>query len=258
MNAMPAREALRFENLTVAYRQLPVLWGIEAAIPAGSLTGIIGPNGSGKSTLLKACAGLLEPLSGSVQYFGSKSLDEVRGQVCYMPQRESVDWEFPITALDVVLMGSYRRVGFFRRPSKAEREAALQCLHRVGLAAFAGRRIAELSGGQQQRVFLARALLTRAEIYLLDEPFSAVDARTEEILLETLKGLVREGKTVVVVLHDLQAVTAHTDFVLLLNTRLVKFDRTELVMSRENIERTFGGQLQGLAAVLDLVGRKGV
>jgi manganese/zinc/iron transport system ATP- binding protein len=243
-------KALTLEQINVFYRGVPALWNISAEIPSGSLVGLVGPNGSGKSTLIKTCAGLLPLESGSIRFFGNKNIEEVRDQVTYLPQRESVDWDFPINVMDVVLMGSYRRVGILRKPGPAEVAFAKECLDKVSLRGFEFRQIGELSGGQQQRVFLARALMTRAEVFLLDEPFAAVDALTEETIMKVIKELRTQGKTIVIAHHDLQSVSENTDHVLLLNTRLVTFGPTAETMTFENLRKAYGGQVRGLANVL--------
>lgn len=244
---------LDIHNLTVAYRKTPVLWNIDVEIPSGSFTALVGPNGSGKSTLLKSCAGLLTPLSGYVRYFDGQELKNCRERLAYLPQRESVDWEFPIDVLSVVLMGAYARSGFLSRPGSDEVQKARACLERVGMLPFALRQIGELSGGQQQRVFLARALMTEADLYLLDEPFAAVDALTEEKILQVLKELRTEGKTIIMAHHDLATALEYTDRALLLNTRLVKFGPTHEVLTLDNLKKAYGGQLQGLATVLEAI-----
>ncbi len=243
-------KVLDLQQINVSYRGLPALWNITAEIEGGSLVGLVGPNGSGKSTLIKTCAGLLPLESGSVRFFGNKTIDQVRDQVTYLPQRESVDWDFPISVLDVVMMGSYRRLGLFRRPGHNEKTFARECLAKVGLSEFEARQIGELSGGQQQRVFLARALMTRAELFFLDEPFSAVDAATEETIMRVIKDLRSQGKTIIIAHHDLQSISENTDHVLLLNTRLVTFGPTQDVMTFENLRKAYGGQARSLANVL--------
>jgi len=238
------------DQINVSYRGVPALWNVSAKIPAGSIVGLIGPNGSGKSTLIKACAGLLPLEGGSIHYFNTKNIELVRDQVTYLPQRETVDWDFPITVFDVVMMGAHRRIGLFKRPNTAEFLRARQCLKKVNLESLEARLISELSGGQQQRVFLARALMTGADVFLLDEPFSAVDAMTEETIMAVIKELKSEGKVVLIAHHDLQSVAENTDLVLLLNTRLVAFGPTKEVLTFENLRKAYGGQVRGLASVL--------
>ncbi|MFO7265933.1 MAG: metal ABC transporter ATP-binding protein [Limnochordales bacterium] len=238
--------AVEVHDLTVAYRKKPVLWGVDFALPKGQLIGLVGPNGAGKSTLLKAILQLVPAASGWIKIFGQPAATQ-RHRVAYVPQRESVDWDFPTDALDVVLMGRYGRLGLFRRPSKADREAALACLELVGMADYAHRQISQLSGGQQQRVFLARALAQDADIYLMDEPFAGVDATTERSIVELLRRLQREGKTVLVVHHDLQTVPEYFDWVVLLNMRLIAAGPTETTFTEDNLRKTYGGRLTVLA-----------
>jgi manganese/zinc/iron transport system ATP- binding protein len=239
-------------DLTVSYHKKPVLWGVDFTLPKGALVGILGPNGAGKSTLIKTIMGLIPKSSGFVKLF-DQDLEEVRGKVSYVPQRESVDWDFPASAYDVVLMGRYGKLGLFNRPRKADREVAMNCLQKVGMADFANRQIAQLSGGQQQRVFLARALAQDADLYFMDEPFAGVDVSTEATIMEILKGMVKDGKTVAVVHHDLQSVKEYFNWVLLLNMRLVASGKTEDVFSEELLQRTYGGTLTVLSKMSDLV-----
>jgi len=238
--------ALEVHDLTVAYRTEPVLWDVDLALPEGQLVAVVGPNGAGKSTLLKAALGLVRPLTGWVKFFG-EPIARRRAWVGYVPQRESVDWDFPTSALDVVTMGLYRRLGWLRRPGKAERQRALACLDKVGMADFAGRQIAQLSGGQQQRVFLARALAQDARLYLMDEPFAGVDALTERAIVTLLQELRAEGRTVICVHHDLQTVPEYFDWVVLLNLRLVAAGPVATTFTSENLQQTYGGRLTVLA-----------
>ena len=241
---------LDIHDITVAYQRKPVLWDVDLTIDQPQLAAIIGPNGAGKSTLIKAVLGLVPVASGSVQVFG-KSVAAMRKRIGYVPQRESVDWEFPVSVLDVVLMGTYGQLGLFRRPGSAQRQFALECLEKVGLASFAQRQIGQLSGGQQQRVFLARALAQRADIYFMDEPMAGVDAATERIIFELLKELRASGKTIVAVHHDLRTVPQYFDYVALLNVRLVASGPTETVFTPENLRKTYGGRLALLDAAAD-------
>jgi manganese/zinc/iron transport system ATP- binding protein len=234
--------AVEIDDLTVAYHTQPVLWDVDLALPEGKLIAIVGPNGAGKSTLLKTALGLVRPLTGRIRIFG-EAYARRRSWVGYVPQRESVDWDFPTSALDVVLMGLYGRVGWFRRPSRHHRNTALACLEKVGIRDLAGRQISQLSGGQQQRVFLARALAQDARLYLMDEPFVGVDATTERAILTLLKELRSTGKTVVAVHHDLQTVAEYFDHVVLLNMRLVAEGPVATTFTDENLHRTYGGQL---------------
>ena len=223
--------ALQVEDLTVAYDIEPVLWDVDLDIPRGSLTAVIGPNGAGKSTLIKAVLKLVRTVAGEVRIHSER--------VAYVPQSGSVDWDFPATVRDVVLMGRYGHLGWFRRPGAEDRRIAMETLERVGMAEFADRQISQLSGGQQQRAFLARALAQEAELYLMDEPFRGVDARTERVIVELLKRLKGEGKTVVVVHHDLQTVRSYFDWTVLLNLRLIAAGPTDEVFTEKNVRRAY-------------------
>lgn len=232
---------IQIEDLTVAYHEEPVLWDIDLDVPEGTLTAIVGPNGAGKSTLIKTILQLVEPSAGQIRIFG-KPYAEQRQQVAYVPQRGTVDWDFPTSALDVVTMGRYGRLGWFRRPGTSDRQLALDALAKVGMEAFASRQISQLSGGQQQRVFLARALVQDAQIYLMDEPFQGVDATTERAIVNVLKALKAAGRTVVVVHHDLETVPEYFDRVLLLNVRVVANGLVSEVFTPENLRRTYGSR----------------
>lgn len=228
------------EDLTVAYQEKPVLWDIDLNIPKGRLMAIVGPNGAGKTTLLKAMLGLLKPVSGSVRfplYKGSKK--ELRKQIAYVPQSSSVDWDFPATAEDVVLMGCYGKLGWFRRLRREDRELAKKMLEKVGMQHFGQRQISQLSGGQQQRVFLARALAQEADIYFMDEPFKGVDAQTERTIVELLKELKSQGKTVVVVHHDLQTVKEYFDYLALINLKVIASGDVQEVFNNENLKKAY-------------------
>jgi manganese/zinc/iron transport system ATP- binding protein len=240
--ASPAAPAIEVHDLTVAYHRKPVLWDVDVSVAPARLTAIIGPNGAGKSTLIKAILGLAPPASGHVRVLG-RPLREVRRRVGYVPQRESVDWDFPIDALGVALMGTYGALGWFRRPGRAECDRAMAALQRVGMADFAHRQIGQLSGGQQQRVFLARALAQDADVYLMDEPFAGVDAATERAIIDVLRDLRARGRTVVAVHHDLQTVEEYFDDVVLLNMRLVAAGPVAGVFTTANLQRTYGGRL---------------
>lgn len=233
---------LAVEDLTVAYQTTPALWDVDLVVPGGVRMAIVGPNGAGKSTLIKAILDLVPKAAGSVLCFG-KPYTRVRKRVGYVPQRTSVDWDFPTIVLDVVTMGMYGRLGWFRRPGRHEREAALDALDRVGLADFAERQISQLSGGQQQRTFLARALVQDADLYLMDEPFAAVDAVTERAIVAILRELSARGKTVVTVHHDLQTVPEYFDWVTLLNVEVIAAGPTEEVFTPENLARAYGGRI---------------
>lgn len=245
---MSSTTPIEVHDLTVAYKQKPVLWGIDFKVPEKKLIAIIGPNGAGKSTLIKAILGLVETASGNV-YVYDKPVEEERKRIAYVPQRESVDWDFPITVLDVVMMGRYGHLKLFQRPGKEDRKKAEEALERVNMQDFRDRQIAQLSGGQQQRVFLARALCQDADIYLMDEPFAGVDAATEMAILELLRELRDQGKTLMVVHHDLQTVASYFDWVLMLNMRLVAFGPMTEVFNTSNLQKTYGGRLNILSQV---------
>jgi manganese/zinc/iron transport system ATP- binding protein len=244
---------LEIHDLTVAYHKRPVLWGVDLQIPAGQLVGIIGPNGAGKSTLIKACMGLLPLQSGWVKVFGQR-LADVPVRVGYVPQRESVDWDFPVNVMDVVLMGRYGRIGLLRRPGAADREAARAALEKVKMLPFANRQIANLSGGQQQRVFLARALAQEAELYFMDEPFAGVDAATEAAIITVLRELRDRGRTILVVHHDLPTARQYFDSLILLNLNVVAFGPTADVFTTELLQKTYGGRLTILSEVASALG----
>jgi manganese/zinc/iron transport system ATP- binding protein len=241
---------LEFHDVTVAYGRRPVLWNVDLTVPGACLFGIIGPNGAGKSTLLKAALGLVPLAGGEVRILGAP-LEQVRSRVGYVPQRESVDWDFPVTVTDVVLMGTYARLGWLRRPGPRERSLAAECLDRVGLSDVADRQIGRLSGGQQQRVFLARALAQQADVYFLDEPMAGVDARSQERIFRVLSDLRAEGRLVVIVHHDLRSVAEWFDAVALIDMRLVATGPVAVVLTPENLRRTYAGRLD----VLDEIGR---
>lgn len=249
-----AESPLSVHAMTVAYHRKPVLWDIEYDAPNAELVAIVGPNGAGKSTFIKACLGLVPRASGQVEFFG-RSYGEVRGRIGYVPQRESVDWDFPVSALDVVCMGRYRRLGWCRPVSRREREAARACLERVGMGPYADRQISQLSGGQQQRTFLARALAQEADLYFMDEPFAGVDAATERAIVEVLREMRAAGRTVLVVHHDLQTVPEYFGHVLLLNMRVVAAGPVATTFSRENLQQTYGGRLTLLAEAAEAVAR---
>ena len=255
-NAKPETPVpLEIHDLTVAYHKRPVLWGVDVEVPAGQLVGVIGPNGAGKSTLIKAAMGLLPVSSGWVKVFGQPVKDNLR-RVGYVPQRESVDWDFPVSVMDVVLMGRYGHLGLFKRPRKEDREVARECLEKVKMLPYADRQISNLSGGQQQRVFLARALAQESDLYFMDEPFAGVDAATEAAIVTILQELKDQGKTLLVVHHDLPTAKTYFDSLLLLNMRVVAFGPTEEVFTHELLQSTYGGRLTILSEVADAVGAK--
>lgn len=233
---------LSISGLSVAYQKKPVLRNVTFEATEGELIGVIGPNGAGKSTMMKAALGLIPSISGEVLVYGQPYKTQ-RKLIGYVPQRESVDWDFPTNALDVVLMGTYGRLGWFGRPRSKEKALALECLEKVGMADFADRQISQLSGGQQQRVFLARALAQNAKLYFMDEPFAGVDAATEKAIITLLQELKKQGKTVIVVHHDLSTVKQYFDSVLLLNVELQAFGPTDETFTQEQLQRTYGGKL---------------
>ena len=247
----PSSAPLAIHDMTVAYHRRPVLWDIDYDAQPGKLTALVGPNGSGKTTLIKAAVDLVPRASGEVRFFGAP-YHTVRHRVGYVPQRGSVDWDFPVNALDVVAMGLYKQIGWFRPVSRRYRRQAMEYLERVGMAEYAKRQISQLSGGQQQRVFLARALAQQADLYLMDEPFVGVDAATERAIVAILQELRAAGKTALVVHHDLQTVPEYFDHVLLLNMRLVATGPVADVFTPENLRATYGGKL----ALLDQVGHR--
>ncbi|KAB2953385.1 metal ABC transporter ATP-binding protein [Heliorestis acidaminivorans] len=239
--------ALDVSDLTVAYKEKPVLWDIDLTVPPAVLLAVIGPNGAGKTTLIKSILGLIPTVAGSVRIYG-RPYKEQRKQVAYVPQRGTVDWDFPTSVLDVVTMGLYGTLGWLKRPGKKEKKLAMEALEMVAMQDYAHRQISQLSGGQQQRVFLARALVQQAEIYFMDEPFQGVDAMTEKAILRLLKDLRSAGKTVIVVHHDLQTVPEYFDWVTLLNTRLVANGPMEEVFTEANLEKAYGGRFMQLKA----------
>ena len=234
--------AIEVRDLTVAYRDKPVLWDIDLTVPSGVLMAVVGPNGAGKTTFIKALLELLKISAGRIRFFGA-SYEACRQQIAYVPQRGSVDWDFPTSVLDVVMMGRYGQLGWIRRPGKREREGAREALTRVGMEDFADRQIRQLSGGQQQRVFLARALIQDARIYLMDEPFQGVDAVTERTIIDLLRELRERGRTLLVVHHDLQTVTEYFDHVMLLNVRRIASGPVGEAFTPENLRLAYGGRI---------------
>jgi manganese/zinc/iron transport system ATP- binding protein len=248
--------ALTVDDLTVAYNSKPAVWDVDLEVPEGVLMAIVGPNGAGKSTLIKAVLNLIPRAAGTARFYGLP-YSQARSLVGYVPQRGSVDWDFPTSVVDVVTMGLYGQLGWFRRPGQQERQRAMHALEQVGMADFADRQISQLSGGQQQRTFLARALVQDAKLYFMDEPFAAVDAVTERAIVNILQTLREQGKTVIVVHHDLQTVTEYFDWVTLLNVEVIASGATADVFTPDNLRRTYGGRVayldngQPLAAVGD-------
>jgi manganese/zinc/iron transport system ATP- binding protein len=244
-------KAIEVTDLTIAYKDKPVLWDVDMEVPSGILMAIVGPNGAGKTTMIKSILGLVKPAAGQVLVYG-KSYAEQRHLVGYVPQRGSVDWDFPTSVLDVVMMGRYGALGWLKRPGAAERAAALDALDKVGMKSFAERQISQLSGGQQQRVFLARALAQDAQLYFMDEPFQGVDATTERAIVTLLQELRTAGKTVVVVHHDLQTVPEYFDWVTMLNVRRIACGPVNEVFTEQNLRQAYGGKI----AFLSVDGRK--
>ena len=235
--------AVEIHDLTVAYGAKPVLWDIDLSIPKGKLAAIIGPNGAGKTTLIKSMVNLIKPLSGGVHFQDVEiQKGKFKNKIAYVPQSGSVDWDFPATVLDVVMMGRYGHLGWFKRPGKTDKNMAIETLEQVGMKDYASRQISQLSGGQQQRVFLARALIQQAEIYFMDEPFKGVDAQTEKSIVILLKNLKEQGKTVIVVHHDLQTVSEYFDWVTLINLRIVANGPVEEVFNEKNIGIAYGNR----------------
>ncbi|MFI4873339.1 MAG: metal ABC transporter ATP-binding protein [Phycisphaerales bacterium JB061] len=245
---------LSVHAMTVAYNRKPVLWDVDYDTPANELVAIVGPNGAGKSTFIKACLGLVPTASGQVEFWG-QSYRDARSRIGYVPQRESVDWDFPVSAMDVVCMGRYRKIGWCRPVTKKHKLAAMECLERVGMHDFAKRQISQLSGGQQQRVFLARALAQESDLYFMDEPFAGVDAATERAIVEVLRALKDQGKTVITVHHDLQTVPEYFDHVILLNMRVVAAGPVAEVFTQENLQKTYGGRLTLLSEASEAIAR---
>jgi manganese/zinc/iron transport system ATP- binding protein len=239
--------ALHVEDLTVSYGEEPALWDIDLDIPPGVMAAIVGPNGSGKSTLLKAVLGLVRPVAGHVRFLG-RSVQQMRGQIAYVPQRHEVDWDFPTNALDVVMMGLYGQIGWFRRPGARAQARAMAALAEVGMQDYADRQISQLSGGQQQRVFIARALVQEAPILILDEPMAGVDAATEAVIIDLLRKLRDQGRTVIVVHHDLTTVSAYFDWLVMINVRIIAQGPVAQVYTPENLRAAYGRHLAMVVA----------
>ena len=232
---------LSVKDISLAYKENPVLWDIDMDVPEGILLAIVGPNGAGKTSLIKAILGIETPAAGRVELFG-QPYKKVRKRVGYVPQRGSVDWDFPTTVLDVVMMGRYGHLGWFKRPGNTEKQIAISALEKLGMADFVDRQIGELSGGQQQRVFLARALAQDADLYIMDEPFVGVDAATEKAIVLLLKELRKNKKTVIVVHHDLQTLEEYFDWVMLMNVRKIAYGPVKEVLTAENLKIAYGGR----------------
>lgn len=251
-SAPPSPPPVEVHDLTVAYHKRPVLYAVDLVVPEGTLTGIIGPNGAGKSTFIKTLMGLLPVSGGWVKIFGGPYRENCR-RVGYVPQRESVDWDFPVSVMDVVMMGRYGLLPLGRRPGAKDREIARHCLEKVRMLPYANRQIGNLSGGQQQRVFLARALAQESDLYLMDEPFAGVDAATEAAIMDILRELKDRGKTILVVHHDLATARAYFDRLILLNMRLVAHGPTAEVFTPEILQTTYGGRLNILSDVVEAI-----
>jgi manganese/zinc/iron transport system ATP- binding protein len=233
------KPALQIEQLTVNYGNNPALWDVTLEVPTGNVVGIIGPNGAGKTTFIKTALGLIQPLSGKVEFFG-QPLEKVRARIGYIPQRESVDWDFPITVRDLVLMGRYGQLGMLRWPREADRAAVEHYLERVGMLQYADRQINQLSGGQKQRVFIARALVQEADIYFMDEPFIGIDLATKKVIIDLLHELKKEGKTVFVVHHELDQVDTYFDWVIVFNIRLIACGPVQEAFTTETLNAAYG------------------
>lgn len=234
--------AISIKDLTIAYDVKPVVWDIDLNFTKGVLTAIVGPNGAGKSTMVKSIMKLVNPISGIIEIANGNKLSSI----AYVPQSGSVDWDFPATVEDIVLMGRYGKIGWFKKPTKRDREIASTMIDRVGMSQYKHRQIQQLSGGQQQRVFLARALAQEADIYILDEPLKGVDIKTEKILMDLLRELTKQGKTVIAVHHDLYTVETYFEEVALVNVRLVAHGKVSDVFTQENLSLTYGSPIQGV------------
>lgn len=235
--------AIAVDHLSVNYRAVKALWDISFSLVPGQLVGVFGPNGAGKSTLVKAMLGLIPSVTGSVVY-GDRPLTDQLDRTAYVPQRSQIDWTFPATVWDVVLMGRVKKTGWFNRFSGVSQRIAADALERVGMSEYRDRRIGDLSGGQQQRVFLARALAQEADLFFFDEPFVGVDQKTELVLYQIFSELADAGKLVMVVNHDLGESITHFDNLLLLNHELIAIGEREQVLTTENMVRAYGGQVK--------------
>lgn len=231
-----SNNAIEVSRLTVTYNSKPVLDNVDLALPRGKLTAIIGPNGAGKTTLVKAMLGLIPKVDGEISF---PEIDGKKPKIGYVPQSESIDWDFPVSVLDVAVMGCYGRLGWVKRPTRDDKNFALAMLKKTGMEEYAKRQISQLSGGQQQRVFIARALVQKADIYIMDEPFKGVDADTERSIIALLKELRTAGKTVIAVHHDLATVKEYFDWVTLINTRVIANGEAEKVFTDDNLNRTY-------------------
>ncbi|MBR9860249.1 metal ABC transporter ATP-binding protein [bacterium] len=242
-------------NLTVVYGRKPALWNVDFEIPGKQVIGIMGPNGSGKSTLLKSIMGVVEPTSGFTKVY-DQDIDDVRDRISYVPQRQDIDWDFPASVWDVVSMGRFAQRGLFKRLNKEDQDIIAQSLDKVGMLSFSKRQISQLSGGQQQRVFLARALAQQGELFLMDEPFAGVDISTEEMIIDLLKEMKEEGKTLVIVHHDLHTAQSYFDWLVLLNTRLVASGPVSEVFNDKTLSDTYGGKLTTMSKITQVLENK--
>lgn len=238
---MSNNNQIKVDHLSVHYHGNLALKDVSFTVNRGSIVGVIGPNGAGKSTLMKAMLGL-EKYSGKVSIFG-KSISGIRKDIAYVPQRTAIDWDFPVRVEDVVLMGRYPHIPWYKRVGKLDRTFALEALKKVGMESFAQRQIGELSGGQQQRVFIARALAQHADLFFLDEPFVGIDVKSEEIIVELLHQLKLEGRTIFVIHHDLSKVEKYFDQLVLLNQQLIDVGKVEDVYQKENLKRAYQGSV---------------
>ncbi len=248
---------LSIQDLTVSYDKKPVLWNINFSIPEGSIVGIMGPNGAGKSTLIKSVMELLPLSSGVIKLFG-KNLNQVRKKIAYVPQRTAIDWDFPITVEEVVMMGRHPHLGFFKKPRISDKEVVDKCLKDLGIDSLRKKQISELSGGQQQRVFLARALAQEADLYFMDEPFVGVDASTEASIMKLMNQMKKAGKTVIVVHHDLQTASSYFDWLVLLNQRLIASAPLDHVFNEKTLGEAYGSQLTLLTKIANYLKQEGI
>ena len=243
--AIPIIEA---HNLTVLYGRKPAIWNVDFKLPEGQVIGIMGPNGSGKSTLLKSIMGVVTPTTGYTKVY-DQELNQVRHNVSYVPQRQEIDWDFPASVWDIVSMGRFHVRGLFKRLTSEDNDIIQESLEKVNMLGFAKRQISQLSGGQQQRVFLARAIAQQGELFLMDEPFAGVDIATEEMIVDLLKEMKDQGKTLVIVHHDLHTAQSYFDHLVLMNTRLVACGKTSDVFTDQILTDTYGGKLTTIAKI---------
>ncbi len=253
----PYKTAVEIHDMSVVYNKKPVLWDIDIHFPQGQLIGILGPNGVGKSTLLKAMMNIVPKSSGYVKFFG-QPLEKMRKHISYIPQRQSVDWEFPANVYDIVMMGRYPHMGIFKRPNANDKKIVYQALQQVDMLPFAQRQIGALSGGQQQRIFIARALAQEANIYFLDEPLAGVDASSSTLILSLLKKIVANNKTVIMIHHSLETIEEYFDYVVLLNMYIRAVGPTKKVLTPTLLQETYGSQLNILSNISHLLQQEGI